>query len=83
MYPVRINSVYFCFLFLVSAFLAGSIASGQADSQIDQAVRHVSVEASEFWHSAPGFTAKETLKQKAIVPPRRRLRARWPASSDR
>ena len=45
-----------------------------ADARLDQALVRLAAEASNFWHSAPGFIGQETLTQKAIVPSKRRVR---------
>jgi len=71
-YVVRINSVRFGFLFL--SLLAEAAIHGQPDPQLDRVLPAIAKQASQFWHSAPSYMARETLKQKAIVPSRRRLR---------
>lgn len=67
---VRINSVRFGFLSL----LILAVSYGQTDHRLSEALPHVAQEAAHFWHAASGYIGRETLKQKAIVPSRRRLR---------
>ena len=72
-HAVRINSVRFGVLILW-LFAAGLAIQGQDPPRLEQALSQIASHASQFWHSAPGYTARETLQQKAIVPSRRRLR---------
>lgn len=44
------------------------------DPPVARALPKVARFASEFWHSAPGYMATETLQQKAVTLPKRRLR---------
>src|SRR5579871_6675680 len=63
---VRIKSVRSVFLFLSLA--AGVVpACGQTEDPLHEALSRVAREASDFWHAAPTFLARETLKQKVIV----------------
>jgi hypothetical protein len=70
-YVVRIKSVRFGFLFL--SLLTAAAIHGQTDPQIERVLPEIARQASQFWHSAPSYMARENLKQKAIVPSRRRL----------
>jgi hypothetical protein len=44
------------------------------DTLVTQALPQIAKQASKFWQTAPGYVAKETLKQKATVKPKRKLR---------
>jgi hypothetical protein len=44
------------------------------DTLVTQALPQIAKEASKFWQTASGYLAKETLKQKAAVIPKRKLR---------
>ena len=44
------------------------------DTLVTQALPQIAKQASRFWQTAPGYVAKETLKQKAAVKPKRKLR---------
>ena len=44
------------------------------DTLVTQALPQIAKQASRFWQTAPGYVAKETLKQKASVKPKRKLR---------
>jgi hypothetical protein len=46
-------------------------STAATDPRLDQALTAIAGAASQFLVSAPNFGAQETLKQKAIVPPRR------------
>lgn len=46
----------------------------QSDPRLTAALPVVEKEASQFWQTAPRFFARETLRQKAIVTPKRKLR---------
>jgi hypothetical protein len=61
---------------LLFALLLGAETAirGQTDPRLEQALPQIARQASNFWHSAPSYVARETLKQKAIVPSRRKLR---------
>ncbi len=45
------------------------------DSRLTQALGEIAGVAAIFWHSAPDYMALETLNQKALTLPKRRLRA--------
>jgi hypothetical protein len=62
--------------FLLFSLLAVEEAAlrGQTDPRLEQALPQIAKQASKFWQSAPSYVARETLKQKAIVPSRRKLR---------
>jgi hypothetical protein len=45
------------------------------DALLGQALAEVARAATTFWHLAPDYIARETLKQKALTLPKRRLRA--------
>ena len=71
---VKINSVrYRSFLFALLA-IHEPAARTQIDPRLEQALPQIAKQASVFWHSAPSYVARETLKQKAIVSSRRKLR---------
>ena len=71
---VKINSVrYRSFLFALLA-IHEPAARTQTDPRLEQALPQIAKQASVFWHSAPSYVARETLKQKAIVSSRRKLR---------
>jgi hypothetical protein len=55
------------------------------DPRLDQALAAVAGAAAQFLHSAPTFGAQETLKQKAIVTPRRSSKSEGgnPGAADR
>jgi len=44
------------------------------DTLVTQALPQIAKQASRFWQTAPGYVAKETLKQKAAVKPKRKFR---------
>jgi len=44
------------------------------DALVAQALPQIAKQASKFWQTAPGYVAKETLKQKAAVLPKRKFR---------
>ena len=44
------------------------------DPLVARALPEIAKLASDFWHSAPDYTALETLRQNALVVPKRRLR---------
>src|ERR1700692_2817473 len=44
------------------------------DARVGQALAEVARAAATFWHSAPDYVARETLSQKALTLPKRRLR---------
>jgi hypothetical protein len=69
----RIESVFLGF-FLILAPQSAPAAQTEGDTRLNQALVQIAKEASNFWHSAPGFIGQETLTQKAIVPSKRRLR---------
>jgi hypothetical protein len=41
---------------------------------VNQALPQIAKDASKFWQTVPGYVAKETLKQKAAVAPKRHFR---------
>lgn len=45
------------------------------DPRLGQALAEVAQAAATFWHSAPDYIARESLNQKALTLPKRRLRA--------
>jgi hypothetical protein len=69
----RIESVLLGCLFILASQSAPA-AQTEGDTRLNQALVRLAAEASNFWHSAPGFIARETLTQKAIVPSKRKLR---------
>jgi len=73
-YVVRINSVRYGILLFALLLDAETAIRGQTDPRLEQALPQIAKQASNFWHSAPSYVARETLKQKAIVPSRRKLR---------
>ena len=64
----------YSFLFLALLVKQDEAVRGQTDPRLEQALPQIAKQASDFWHSAPSYVARETLKQKAIVPSRRKLR---------
>lgn len=71
---VRINSVRYCFLLYALLVNQEATVRGQVDPRLEPALHQIAKQASNFWRSAPSYVARETLKQKAIVPSRRKLR---------
>jgi len=63
---VRIRSVRIGFFILAAVCWA--------QSGTDQALPKVAEYASGFWQSSAGFVGRETLKQKALVMPKKRIR---------
>lgn len=51
-----------------------ALGHAQTDPRLNQALPQIAQQAAQFWRFAPSYVARETLKQKAIVPSRRRLR---------
>ncbi len=61
------------FLILSAVGLLSPPAFAQ-DALISQALPQIAKQASKFWQNAPGYVAKETLKQRAAVQPKRKFR---------
>ena len=56
------------FWLLVLALLAlRSSGTAQTDHRLEQALPEIAKQASRFWQAAPGFIARESLKQKAAT----------------
>lgn len=70
---VRIRSVRSGFLILSAVVWFSPLALAQ-DALVAQALPQIAKQASKFWQTAPGYVAKETLKQKAAVMPKRKFR---------
>ena len=45
----------------------GPLVTAQTDHRLRQALPEIAKQASRFWQAAPGFIARESLKQKAAV----------------
>jgi len=58
---------------ILSAVLLPFVAAAQ-DSVVNQALPGIAKAASGFWQLAPGYLGRETLKQKALTFPKRKLR---------
>jgi len=58
---------------ILSAVVCFSRAFPQ-DALVTQALPQIAKQASKFWQTAPGYIAKETLKQRAAVMPKRKFR---------
>jgi hypothetical protein len=54
--------------------LWGKSTAAAEDARVIQALPEIARQASAFWHSAPDYMAHETLSQKALTLPKRRLR---------
>jgi hypothetical protein len=61
------------FLILSAVALLSPPAAAQ-DALISQALPQIAKQASKFWQNAPAYMAKETLKQRAAVQPKRKFR---------
>ena len=62
-------------LLVLAALALRSSGTAQTDHRLEQALPEIAKQASRFWQAAPGFVARESLKQKAAVPAsHRRLR---------
>jgi hypothetical protein len=62
------------FLILAAVLALGPAAKAADDPRLGQALAEVARTAATFWHSAPDYIARETLSQKALTLPKRRLR---------
>src|SRR5882762_3433240 len=69
---VRIRSVRSGFLILSVVWLSPQVLA--QDTLVTQALPQIAKQASKFWQIAPGYMAKETLKQRAAVMPKRKFR---------
>jgi len=70
---VRIRSVRSEF-FILAALAAGAISLTAQDTLTTQALPQVARQASKFWQAASGYYCRETLHQKALIMPKRKLR---------
>jgi hypothetical protein len=70
---VRIRSVRSEFFILAAVALAPSPVAAQ-DTSLDAALPQIARQASRFWQGASGYFGRETLHQKALVMPKRKLR---------
>ena len=70
----RIKSVRFGGVLFVMISTGGLAARCETDPRLTQALPEIAKQASKFWQAAPRFVARETVKQKAIAPQRKRLR---------
>src|SRR5712692_435225 len=70
----RIRSVRSKYIILAAILLAGRAPGAEGDPRLAQALPRVAKEASRFWQLAPAFMARESLKQKALVGPKKRIR---------
>jgi hypothetical protein len=54
--------------------IVAAAQGGQQDARLTQVLPEIARTAATFWREAPDYTARETLNQKALMPPKRRLR---------
>ena len=59
---------------ILSAVGLLSLPAFAQDALVSQALPQIAKQASKFWQTAPGYVAKETLKQRAAVQPKRKFR---------
>ena len=59
---------------ILAAVLAAKSAAAAEDPRLALALAETARVASVFWRSAPRYTARETLNQRALTLPKRRLR---------
>lgn len=62
------------FYILATLLLSAPYGGAAEDPLIARAMPEIARFASEFWHNAPDFIARETMKQKAITAPKRHMR---------
>jgi hypothetical protein len=62
------------FLILAAVLALGPKAIPAEDARLGQVLAEVARAAATFWHTAPEYIARETLSQKALTLPKRRLR---------
>jgi hypothetical protein len=70
---VRIKSVRSEFFILAAVALAGSPLAAQ-DTSLVETLPQIARQASRFWQGASGYFCHETLHQKALILPKRKLR---------
>ena len=70
---VRIRSVRSEFFILAAVALAPSPLPAQ-DTLVTETLPQIARQASRFWQAASGYLCRETLRQKALVLPKRKLR---------
>src|ERR1700744_3561578 len=73
---VRIRSVRIRFFILsaiaiLTALLPAARLHAADDPVVARAMPEIARMASEFWHAAPDYMARETMKQKAITVPKK------------
>jgi len=70
------------FILATIAVLAASGGLGLAaeDPLVARALPEIARQASDFWHSAPDYMARETMKEKALTAQKRRLHFRAKAT---
>jgi hypothetical protein len=59
----------------IGVFVFFSVPVQAQDAGLTQALAEAARVATTFWHLAPDYVARETLNQKALTLPKRRLRA--------
>jgi hypothetical protein len=62
------------FYILAAIAFATAIPLAAEDPLVARALPEIAKLASDFWHSAPDFMARETMKQKALSVPKRHVR---------
>jgi len=70
---VRIKSVRSEFFILAAVALARSPVAAQ-DTSLGETLPQIARQASRFWQGASGYFGRETLHQKALILPKRKLR---------
>jgi hypothetical protein len=70
---VRIRSVRSGFLILAALALAQSSLPAQ-DTLASETLPQIARQASKFWQAASGYLCRETLHQKALILPKRKIR---------
>src|SRR5260370_11264593 len=70
---VRIKSVRSEFFILAAVALAPSPVAGQ-DPLLTETLPQIARQASKFWQGASRYFGRETLHQKALILPKRKLR---------